>query len=289
VEDAIRMHPGKDGFENFKLRMVHLFGFSPHITVEAYTAQKGTELSGTVYRMVDQHYRERMASLAEAALPVFQQIRQNQGNQIQTVVTPFVSPKMGMQIPLDLDEALETGGANIRHGLERAATLSMIDQAWKEHLREMDELRQSVQNASLEQKDPLLVYKFEAVKLFRRFIVDVNEQIVTFLFRALIPVEEQGQPQVQRQPLPPAPPVRTVETRHEVESIMEALQEQHASGGPGSAMQAPVAHAPIRVQKLPNRNDLVTVRYSNGEVKSTKFKNVEDDLKRGLCQLVDMA
>jgi preprotein translocase subunit SecA len=267
---------------------VHLFGFSPAVTQEAYTAQKGTEISGTVYRMVDQHYRDRMAGLAEAALPVFQQIRQAQGNHIQTVVTPFVSPKMGMQIPLDLDEALETNGANIRHGLERAVTLSMIDQAWKEHLREMDELRQSVQNASLEQKDPLLVYKFEAVKLFRRFIVDVNEQIATFLFRAMIPVEEQGQPQVRQQAVAPPPPPRTIESRHEVESILEALQEQHASGGPGSQMQAPV-HAPVRVQKLPNRNDQVTVRYMNGDVKSTKFKNVEDDVKRGLCQLVDMA
>jgi preprotein translocase subunit SecA len=200
------------------------------------------------------------------------------------------------------DEALASGGKEVRHGLERFSTLAMIDQAWKEHLREMDELRQSVQNASLEQKDPLLVYKFEAVKLFRSFLADVNEQIISFLYRAELPeIEiERNVPQMPANlPQVPAPQGASAgkEVHSEVDSILNALRAQQAGAAneqmvmDEEAMEAARPKPqPIRAAQGPNRNDKVTVRYfATGEIKQTKYKAVEEDIRKGLCMVVDMA
>ena len=290
---AANNHRGMDTFESFQLRMVHLFGFSPSISKDEFAKQKPEETANKLYPQVEAHYRKHLGGLADVLLPVYKNIYAQQGDKVEHVMTPFVSPKFGMQIPVELQESLRTGGGNVGLALERFSTLSMIDQAWKEHLRDMDDLRQSVQNAGYEQKDPLLVYKFEAIKLFRRFITDVNDQIVSHLFRAEIPVEQE-QPQAARPQQMQQPKQRLVEHKQEIDNILEALSG-HANGGQtddfeDGQTQTQVKQQPIRVAAMPNRNDKVTVRYhKGGEVKSTKFKNVEDDLKANLCEIVDVA
>jgi preprotein translocase subunit SecA len=281
--------------------LVHLFGFNPKTDGIELGKLKANEVAGKLYPEVSTRYRAHMERQATATLEVINRIIATHGPQPDGVGLPFQSPKVGMQVPIDADAAIASGGKEVRHGLERFSTLAMIDQAWKEHLREMDELRQSVQNASLEQKDPLLVYKFEAVKLFRSFLSDVNEQIISFLYRAELPEIEVAStapqpPTVQQIPAPQGASAGQ-EVHSEVDSILNALRAQAA--GPQHEQEVldeesleaarPKAQ-PIRATNAPNRNDKVTVRYfATGEVKQTKYKSVEEDIRKGLCMVVDMA
>ena len=306
IGDAAVSNPGGENAERFHLRLFHLFGFNPGLTSEESARLKPNEVAGKVYPEVAARYRARQEDLASTSVNVLTTIRAQHGPQVDVVGIPFNSPKVGMQIPLQVDETLAQSGRNTRLSLERASTLAMIDQAWKEHLREMDELRQSVQNAHLEQKDPLLIYKFEAVKLFKGFLADVNEQIVTFLFRAEVPPIQEGPalpPQRQQAPRQiPQPQGASAgrEVHNEMDSILNALRAQ-AAGPQQEAMVAEEAlegadpnprprPQPIRTAQAPNRNDKVTVRYmATGQIKQTKYKAVEEDIRRGLCMVVDMA
>ena len=304
ILDAATANPGTENAERFHLKMFHLFGFNPSLSTAEYAKLKPNEVGGKVYPQVAQRYREHMATQGRAAVEVIEKIIALHGPQPYGVGLPFQSPKAGMQIPLSAEETIATGGKQVRQGLERFSSLAMIDQAWKEHLREMDELRQSVQNAALEQKDPLLVYKFEAVKLFRSFLSDVNEQIISFLYRAeLPPVEIQGAaphmpPSVPQIPQPQGASAGQ-EVHNELDGLLNALRAQAAGEvhetevldeEAAEAARPRPMQQPVRSAQAPNRNDKVTVRYfATGEIKQTKYKAVEEDIRRGLCMVVDMA
>jgi preprotein translocase subunit SecA len=122
---------------------------------------------------------------------VFSNIRKAQGNHIENVVVPFTDGRKHMQVLTNLDKTVSTHGAELLNAMERNITLALIDNAWKEHLRAMDDLKQSVQTASYEQKDPLVIYKIEAFSLFKRMESEVNKEIVQFLCHCGIPVEQQ--------------------------------------------------------------------------------------------------
>jgi preprotein translocase subunit SecA len=302
ITDAASANPGKENEDRFHLRLVHLFGFNPSTEGLDLSKLRPTEIANKLYPVVAAHYRAHINELGTKTLAVIEQIERQHGPQPFPIGLPFQTPKVGMQVSVDVAEAKKNAGPVVRQGLEQFSSLAMIDQAWKEHLREMDELRQSVQNASLEQKDPLLVYKFEAVKLFRSFLADVNEQIITFLYRAELP-----ELQTMVSPAPAAPRVPQVpmpqgasagqEVHNEVDSILNALRAQQAGQAneqlvlDEESMEAARPKAqPVRVAQAPNRNDKVTVRYfATGQLKQAKFKQVEEDVKRGLCMVVDMA
>ena len=301
IVEAAQANPGAENAERFHLRLVHLFGFNPGLDKAEFARLKPNEAGSKVYQDVARRYRNHTDELAEQAVAVIETIRAQHGQGIDVVGIPFSTTKVGMQIPVQVDDALNGGSRAVRHGLERFSTLAMIDQAWKEHLREMDELRQSVQNAALEQKDPLLVYKFEAVKLFRSFLADVNEQIITFLFRAEMPPLQLDAPmpmpqQVQQIPAPQGASAGQ-EVHNELDGLLNALRTQAA--GPThetEVLDEEAADAmrprpqPVRAAKEPNRNDKVTVRYfATGEIRQAKFKAVEEDIRRGLCMVVDVA
>jgi len=159
----------------------------------------------------------------------------------------------------------------------------VIDQQWKEHLREMDDLKQSVQNAVYEQKDPLLIYKFEGFELFKRFIAKVNEDTISFLLKADIPVQEPEQVQEARAQRSRA---RLSEQKEESKSLLSG------GGAPqqGQAQQnrPPEKVMPVKSDKLANRNDKVSVQYSDGRVlRDVKYKKVEDDLRNNRCIIID--
>ena len=125
-------------------------------------------------------------------MPVFQNIRKAQGAQIENVVVPFTDGRKSMQALANLNKTVETGGQEMLNAMERNITLALIDDSWKEHLRAMDDLKQSVQTASYEQKDPLVIYKIEAFSLFKRMEGEVNKEIVQFLCHCGIPVEKEN-------------------------------------------------------------------------------------------------
>ena len=274
---------GQIDFEKFQMECQHNFAFIPDFTEEFFRNEKKESLTSKLFAQVSHTYRERIKMMREQTLPVFSQINEEQGGRIENVIVPVTDGKRFMQVAVPLKKVLENEGAELVKIIQQQASLIFIDQTWKEHLRDMDDLKQSVNNAVYEQKDPLLVYKFEALKLFKTFIFKVNEELVTFILKAGIHAEEQ-QPIPQQRPSRPEPKPVLKESRAPEPAMagsMPNYEEENAPPIPKSQ--------PVKADKIANRNDRVTVRYFNGELKrDVKFKTVEEDILANRCVVVDM-
>jgi preprotein translocase subunit SecA len=174
----------------FKLAVIMNFGTDTAITKEELDKGDMMELSNRLYYEAKDHYNNKNQAMSQHTLPVIKNIRKEQGTHIVNVAVPFTDGKKAMQAIANLDKTIETNGAELTNALERSITLALIDDAWKEHLRAMDDLRHSVQTAGYEQKDPLVIYKIEAFGAFKQMDDQVNKDIVSFLAHANIPVEE---------------------------------------------------------------------------------------------------
>ena len=274
---------GQIDFEKFQMECQHNFAFIPDFSEEFFRNEKKESLTSKLFAQVSHTYRERIQMMREQTLPVFSQINEEQGGRIENVIVPVTDGKRFMQVAVPLKKVLENEGAELVKIIQQQASLIFIDQTWKEHLRDMDDLKQSVNNAVYEQKDPLLVYKFEALKLFKTFIFKVNEELVTFILKAGIHAEEQ-QPIPQQRPSRPEPKPVLKESRAPEPAMagsMPNYEEENAPPIPKSQ--------PVKTDKIANRNDRVTVRYFNGELKrDVKFKTVEEDILANRCVVVDM-
>ncbi len=274
---------GQIDFEKFQMECQHNFAFIPDFTEDFFRNEKKESLTSKLFAQVSHTYRERIQMMREQTLPVFSQINEEQGGRIENVIVPVTDGKRFMQVAVPLKKVLENEGAELVKTIQQQASLIFIDQTWKEHLRDMDDLKQSVNNAVYEQKDPLLVYKFEALKLFKTFIFKVNEELVTFILKAGIHAEEQ-QPVPQQRPTRPEPKPVLKESRAPEPAMagsMPNYEEENAPPIPKSQ--------PVKADKIANRNDRVTVRYFNGELKrDVKFKTVEEDILANRCVVVDM-
>lgn len=149
------------------------------------------KLTDTIYLQLKEVYRHKIEFLCEQTAPVLQNILNENGERIENIAVPFTDGHRGVQIVTPLRASVESKGQALISSLERQITLSLIDEAWKNHLRKMDEMKQSVQLASFEQKDPLLIYKFEAFNLFKEMIGETNKHIVSFLMRCGIPMQQE--------------------------------------------------------------------------------------------------
>ena len=245
ADGLIAGYKGMHDFEGFKLAAIVNFGIETNITEEAFTKASEQTLAENLYDEAITRYQQRKAAMAIQALPVFQNIRQQQGSKIENVIVPFTDGKKGMQILGAMQKTLDTNGVELLNALERTVTLGLIDDAWKEHLRKMDDLKHSVQTASYEQKDPLVIYKVEAFNLFKTMDGEVNKEIVQFLCHATIPLED-GNQQLQE--------------GHQQKTDLSKMRTQHesvdAAGKDNDYIDpTPVKMEPIRVEKIAGRND----------------------------------
>jgi len=193
AEGIINSFKEINNYEEFKLAVIMNFGIDTAITAEQLEKEDLSELANTLYYEAKDHYNHKNQLMNQQTLPVIKNIRKEQGAHIINVAVPFTDGKKGMQAIANLDKTIETNGAELTNALERNITLALIDDAWKEHLRAMDDLRQSVQTAGYEQKDPLVIYKIEAFGAFKQMDDQVNKDIVSFLAHCTIPAE-QNQP-----------------------------------------------------------------------------------------------
>jgi preprotein translocase subunit SecA len=178
-------------YEVFKIEVVKQLALEPEMTAEEL---KNTATATTaLYQQATEFYSRKMEGLRQHVQPQFEQILQEQGERVHNVVIPFTDGIRGMQLYVDLRDSVARQGKPISEGLEKNITLAMIDDTWKDHLRAMDDLRQSVRMASYEQKDPLLIYKFEAFELFKKALLEINQHIISFLYRAGIPIQDAPQ------------------------------------------------------------------------------------------------
>ena len=177
--------------EDFKLAAIMNFGIDTSITAEELEKDDINVLAERLYDEAKAHYNKKNEAMYRQTLPVIKNIRKEQGSHIVNVAVPFTDGKKAIQALANLDKTIATEGTELVNALERSLTLALIDDAWKEHLRAMDDLRHSVQTAGYEQKDPLVIYKIEAFNAFKQMDDQVNKDIVSFLCHAGIPVEQQ--------------------------------------------------------------------------------------------------
>src|SRR6202034_719256 len=181
AEGLVNSFREQDDFEGLKLSTIVNFGIDTQIDHDDFLKGDVNKLSEQLYQEAIKSYEHKLDEMRKQALPVFNNIRATQGAHVENVVVPFTDGKKRINVVAGLQKTLNSEGRELMNAVERQITLSIIDEAWKEHLRNMDDLKQSVQTAYLEQKDPLVIYKVEAFELFRRMDSDVNRDIISFL------------------------------------------------------------------------------------------------------------
>lgn len=190
AEGLIASFQEQNDFEGLKMACILHFGIETQFEATAFAKGDSRELSEALYHEAKSAYQRKTEQLKKEAITVFKNIRLTQGHQIENVFVPFSDAQRGLQVLTSLQKTLDSNGQELIHALERSATLAFIDEAWKEHLRGMDDLRTSVQNATYEQKDPLVIYKMEAFTLFSQLNHEINKSIVSFLCHAHLPAEQ---------------------------------------------------------------------------------------------------
>jgi preprotein translocase subunit SecA len=186
----VNQYAGTSEFEGFRLSVIIHFSIDVSITAEELAKGDINNLTEQLYKEAIGHYNSKKQALAKQSLPVFQNVRLTQGNHIVNVVVPFTDGKKSINVLTNLEKTLSSKGVEMVGSLEKTITLALIDDTWKEHLRAMDDLKQSVQTAVYEQKDPLIIYKQTAFQLFSEMDVAVNKEIVSFLCHAGLPVDQ---------------------------------------------------------------------------------------------------
>ncbi len=181
----------KRNYEEFKIEVIRDFAFEPQITEQEFLKISAEALTDTLYFQLKDLYTKKLDNLREQTMPVLKNILEQNGDRIDNIAVPFTDGHRALQIIADLKKSVSSDGRELVNALERQITLGLIDEAWKNHLRQMDEMKQSVQLASYELKDPLLIYKFEAFNLFKEMIGVTNKNIVSFLIRCGIPMQEE--------------------------------------------------------------------------------------------------
>lgn len=186
-EELVVQHQDASDYEAFKFDVIRFLSTDTRITAEEFKSNKASGLAHTLYEEVTEVYKRKMQHLSDTIRPVIKDVFQNRGETIENIVVPFTDGVRGTQVVTNLKKAYESDSREVIKSFERAITLSFIDDAWKENLRQLDDLKQSVQNAVYEQKDPLLIYKFEAFELFKKMMGEINREVVSFLFKAGLP------------------------------------------------------------------------------------------------------
>ncbi|TMI62968.1 MAG: preprotein translocase subunit SecA [Bacteroidetes bacterium] len=192
AENLVAGYKEMEDYEGFKMACIVNFGLDITIDKEEFSRTDINSLSDRLYNEATENYESRKTALSKQALPVFKNIRLQQGNHIENVYVPFTDGKKGLNVLVNMEKTLKSEGSEVCSSLEKTISLQVIDDAWKEHLRAMDDLKQSVQTAYLEQKDPLVIYKMEAYNLFRNMTGDVNKDIVSFLAHASLPIQQES-------------------------------------------------------------------------------------------------
>jgi len=235
-------HETKD-FEGFKIELIRTFSVETPVIADEFTSGNKQQLSEKVFHFLEDKYRQKKEFSAERAYPVIKQVYENEGQSFENIVIPFTDGIKTLNVVTNLKKAYETKGKILSTSFEKNIVLAIIDDLWKEHLREMDELKSSVQNAAYEQKDPLLIYKFESFELFKTLLGKINREIVPFLFKGALP--EQAPTSFKRNYAPPKPDANLKTGRDEIGSPRQP-------GVPNAEQEKPM---PVKVEEKIGRND----------------------------------
>ncbi|SFU61727.1 preprotein translocase subunit SecA [Pustulibacterium marinum] len=265
-------------FKNFEFELIKYFSITSPVTEEEFKKLAVPQLASKVYKAAYDHYNEKMDRNAAAAFPVIKGVYEDPNSKYERIVVPFTDGQKSLNVVTNLEEAYNSEGKKLITDFEKNISLAIIDDSWKTHLRKMDELKQSVQLAVHEQKDPLLIYKFEAFELFKGMINSVNREVISFLFKGELPSQDpagiQEAARVRR-------PKENLETsKEEIPNSDELAAQNRAASQTQPKPQ--VTETIVRDQPKIGRNDRVIIKnVMNGETKEVKFKQAEPLVKSG--------
>lgn len=192
-ENIVQTNHGNAEFDEFKLELIRIMSLDVPFSEKEYLKNSSDELIETLYKKVIETFKRKMDTIANQSFPVVKDVYENHGHQFENIVVPIEDGLKTFHVITNLKAAYETQGKELVKSYQKVALLMTIDEYWKEHLREMDDLKQSVHNAVYEQKDPLLIYKFESFELFKTMLNNINKDISSLLMKGHIPVQNPDQ------------------------------------------------------------------------------------------------
>ncbi|NMM47088.1 preprotein translocase subunit SecA [Marinigracilibium pacificum] len=279
--DIVNMYKGTEDLESFNFACLATLGIEPPFDEEKLKSTPVDKLTEELYSVALEEYNRKNNLIREKALPIFQKVFEERGATVEEILVPFTDGKKQIGISTNLKRNIETNCDELINSMEKMITLALIDQNWKEHLRDMDDLKQSVQNAVYEQKDPLLIYKFEGFELFKKFVARLNEETISFLLKANLPVQQADEVKAAHR----AKRQQLKESKEDSGSLLNQQSRQAAPQGnrpPAEKVQ------PVKSIKIAGRNDKVTVQYTDGTIKKdVKFKTVEEDVNNNKCVIIE--
>ncbi len=242
-DEAVAVYQDSQDYEGFKLECLRVLANEPSVSEEAFISGK-SDIVQEVFDGMLNHYQKKNTYIKEQALPVLTGIKNNKGDTVKNVYVPFTDGTKGLRVIVDLDKTIASTGDHLIDSFERMTVLSSIDEHWKEHLRELDDLKQAANNASLEQKDPLLIYKLESFNLFKQMVSTLNSEMLSLLFRGFIENQDPGQVnEAQRQ-------------RRPADDGLQTSRPQEVGPTASAPQQVTKENTqPVRVEKKVGRNE----------------------------------
>ena len=238
-ESLIEKYLDSNDYEGLKLDVLSMMGIDLPFGEDEFKRSKLEHLSDKLFDEALEVYNNKTRVIGEKTLPVIHNVQKN--TQFENILIPFTDGKKSMNVVVNIKKAVDNGAKEVSLAVEKFITLGIIDESWKEHLRELDELKHSVQNAHYEQKDPLLIYKFESFNLFKQMIQKINADVISFLMRADIPMQDGSQVRESR--------ARAIDRSKLKEQRNDLLSQANSNTQERQVTQ------PIHVEKKVGRND----------------------------------
>ncbi len=253
-QSIVDSHHGNSSFEEYQLDLIRMLSIDSPIDQRDYAKMSNEDITERLSQEVHERYKRKIQAIAEESMPVIRSVYEKQSHQYDNILIPFTDGVRIYNIVVNLKKAYETGAKEVVRAFEKALVLLTIDDAWKEHLREMDDLKQSVQNAAYEQKDPLLIYKFEAYELFRNMLDRINKSIVSLLLKSRIHSKNPEEVKSARQiPKLDMSKYKTRKDEFETRQRQQLPDEGNQQQGQPPREQQKIA--PVRVEPKVGRND----------------------------------
>lgn len=243
-------------YEYFKIELIRLLSIQTPFTEEQFLNGNALEMTEELHDLALQHYNKKSEAIAQMAFPVIKDVYENQGAQYENILVPMTDGIKVLNVSTPLEKTYQNECKELIKSTEKNVILAMIDEDWKEHLREMDELKQSVQSAVYEQKDPLLIYKFEAFKLFNSMLLKVNKEVASFLMKCSLPQPKEGSAEIEtkQEQAPQKSEMDNLKMSRPENYTAPQPNQPQASGGIPQEPKQPKAE-PVRVEKKVGRND----------------------------------
>jgi preprotein translocase subunit SecA len=260
TSELVQVHRSDGNFESFRMDSLRAIGVDPELDPAFFKSAPANTVLATYQKQVFDLYNWKSQQVSTKLLPIIQDVYARESHRYKRIVVPYTDGLLGLNISADMEEAIRTNGKSIMHDVEKVATLALIDDAWKEHLRNVDDLKDSVQGASFEQKDPLVIYKMEAYNLFETLIGHINSSVTSFLLKGTLDMPDENQIQRNQQNQVAAETARRAQANRlrannsqsmteTQEAAMRAAQSAGQNNGPVQRTQ------PIVREKVVGRND----------------------------------